>query len=136
MKPIARSTTLRRCSLVIGAIASFTAFAVPAQTPAPAQGMPSATMSMGGHIHASMMPTMKQMQSMQATGDADKDFASMMKIHHQGAIDMAQAELESGRDPKLREMAKKIIAAQQKEIKEFDAWLAQRNQGTHGPGHK
>jgi hypothetical protein len=47
----------------------------------------------------------------------------MMKVHHQGAIDMAQAELASGKDPQLRGMAQNIISAQKKEIKEFDDWM-------------
>jgi uncharacterized protein (DUF305 family) len=67
---------------------------------------------------------MKSMESMKTTGDPDRDFAMMMKMHHQGAIDMAQMELKSGKDASLKAMAKKIIAAQQKEIKEFDQWLA------------
>jgi uncharacterized protein (DUF305 family) len=37
---------------------------------------------------------------------------------------MAEAELKSGRDPKMRAMAKRIIEAQKKEIQEFDDWLA------------
>lgn len=57
-------------------------------------------------------------------GDTDRDFAMMMKMHHQAAMDMAQMELKSGKDPKMKEMANQIIAAQQKEIREFDSWLA------------
>lgn len=77
-------------------------------------------------MRASMMGMMKNMESMQTTGDTDRDFASMMKMHHQGAIDMAQLELKSGKDAKMRTMAKRIIDAQQKEIKEFDQWLDKR----------
>jgi uncharacterized protein (DUF305 family) len=55
----------------------------------------------------------------------DRDFAAMMKVHHEGAIDMSQMELQSGKDPKMRAMAKRIIEAQKKEIKEFEQWLGQ-----------
>ena len=72
----------------------------------------------------SMMKGMKEMDGMQMTGDADRDFAMMMKMHHQGAIDMAQVEMKSGKDAKMKAMAKKIEDAQRKEIKEFDDWLA------------
>ena len=48
----------------------------------------------------------------------------MMKVHHQGAIDMARMELKDGKDAKMRAMAKGIIEAQQKEIKELEEWLA------------
>ena len=75
-------------------------------------------------MHKSMMGGMKEMESMKPSGDTDHDFAMMMKMHHQGAIDMAQMELKSGKDAKLKAMAQRIIDAQQKEIKEFDNWLA------------
>lgn len=81
-------------------------------------------MAGGGDMRSSMMGTMKGMESMKMSGDTDRDFAMMMKMHHQGAIDMAQMELKSGKDPKMKAMAKRIIEAQQKEIKEFDDWLA------------
>ena len=77
-----------------------------------------------GRMHGSMTKMMKDMESMKMSGDPDKDFATMMKIHHQGAIDMAQVELKNGKDEKMHKMAKKIIEAQQREIKEFDQWLA------------
>jgi uncharacterized protein (DUF305 family) len=76
-----------------------------------------------GRMRGSMTTMMKDMESMKLSGDTDKDFARMMKIHHQGAVEMAQVELKNGKDEKLRTMAKKIIDAQQKEIKEFDDWL-------------
>jgi len=71
----------------------------------------------------SMSGMMKGMQEMPTSGDPDRDFAALMKMHHQGAIDMAQAELASGKDPQLRKMAQGIISAQKKEIKEFDDWM-------------
>jgi uncharacterized protein (DUF305 family) len=61
---------------------------------------------------------------MKKSGDTDKDFAMMMKMHHQGAIDMAQMELAHGKSPAMKTMAKSIIAAQKKEIAQFDRWLA------------
>lgn len=50
------------------------------------------------------------------TGDADKDFARMMIAHHQGAIDMAVAELRYGKDKRLKRLAQEIIVEQQQEI--------------------
>ncbi len=58
------------------------------------------------------------------TGDADKDFVMMMIPHPQGAIDMANIELKYGRDETLRAMAKAIVEAQEKEIKEMKDWQA------------
>ena len=64
------------------------------------------------------------MSAAPSTGDADQDFVAMMIPHHQGAIDMAAVELKYGHDPKLRALAKNIISAQQKEIKEMRDWQA------------
>lgn len=50
------------------------------------------------------------------TGDIDRDFAVMMIPHHQGAIDMAVAELKYGKDPQLKRIAQEIIVDQQQEI--------------------
>ena len=72
------------------------------------------------HAHHKMM---EAMQSLEPTGDADKDFVNMMIPHHQGAIDAAKVELEFGHDEKLRLMAQEIIAAQEKEIAEMKEWL-------------
>lgn len=50
------------------------------------------------------------------TGNIDRDFVAMMIPHHQGAIDMAQAELRYGRDAQLRCIAQEIIVDQMQEI--------------------
>jgi Domain of unknown function (DUF305) len=50
------------------------------------------------------------------SGDIDRDFVAMMVPHHQGAIDMARAELRYGRNEQLRRMAQEIIVTQQAEI--------------------
>ncbi len=51
-----------------------------------------------------------------ATGNVDRDFVNMMIPHHQGAIDMAVAELRYGTDPNLKRIAQEIIVDQQQEI--------------------
>ena len=64
------------------------------------------------------------METMEMTGKAGVDFATMMIPHHQSAIDMAKAYLESGEDdPELTRLSNEIIAAQEKEIAEMQAWL-------------
>ncbi|WP_227470638.1 DUF305 domain-containing protein [Massilia sp. YMA4] len=65
---------------------------------------------------------------MQMTGDADLDFATMMRSHHQAGIDMAKTELQNGKDKQMREMAQKIVDAQTKEIAKLDAWIAKRKE--------
>jgi hypothetical protein len=50
------------------------------------------------------------------SGDVDQDFAAMMIPHHEGAMDMAQAELRHGHNEQLRRIAQEIIVDQQQEI--------------------
>jgi uncharacterized protein (DUF305 family) len=64
-----------------------------------------------------------QMDAMQMTGDADYDFATMMVMHHQGAIDMANKELEKGKDPTIKNMAQQIINKQTSEKAELQTWI-------------
>ena len=59
------------------------------------------------------------------SGDADRDFAAMMIPHHQGTIDMAQAELRYGHNEHLRRIAQEIIVEQQQEIAAMRLALAQ-----------
>ena len=60
----------------------------------------SSAMASGGMDMKAMMKDMSgKMSSMPMSGDPDADFAMMMRIHHQGAIDMANAELSNGKNP-------------------------------------
>jgi uncharacterized protein (DUF305 family) len=56
-------------------------------------------------------------------GNVDHDFAAMMIPHHQGAIDMAKAELLYGKDPVMRRLAQEILVDQQSEIDAMQLWL-------------
>ena len=60
----------------------------------------------------------KMMAGMAATptGDVDRDFVATMIPHHQGAIDMAMAELRHGHNEQLRRIAQEIVVEQQQEI--------------------
>jgi uncharacterized protein (DUF305 family) len=60
------------------------------------------------------------------SGDADHDFARMMIPHHQGAIDMALAELRYGKDERLKRLAQEIIVEQQQEIAVMQLTLRQK----------
>ncbi len=75
-------------------------------------------------MDVSMKQMDKSMSGAPMTGNADHDFAAMMIPHHQGAIDMAEAELKYGKDPAMRALATRIIADQKKEIAQMKSWMA------------
>ena len=81
---------------------------------------------MPGHSAGSMelhrIMTDGQKKPMPMSGDVDKDFAAMMTVHHQMAIDMADVLLESGSNAELKAMAVKMKAAQQEEIKQMEQY--------------
>jgi hypothetical protein len=62
------------------------------------------------------MGRMMDGMSVKPTGDVDRDFVAMMVPHHQGAIDMAKAELRYGHNEQLRRIAQEIVVEQQQEI--------------------
>jgi hypothetical protein len=58
------------------------------------------------------------------SGDADRDFVAHMIAHHEGAVAMAQAVLQYGKDPQIKQPAQNIVSAQQKELDMMKDWLA------------
>ena len=66
--------------------------------------------------NSAAMAKMMAAMDIKPSGDVDADFVAMMVPHHQGAIDMALAELRYGRNEQLRRMAQEIIVTQQQEI--------------------
>lgn len=76
--------------------------------------------------HALMAGMDKMNRDMMLGGladDIDVAFVCSMIPHHQGAIDMARAELDHGDDPWVRDMAQKVITAQEREIADMLEWL-------------
>ena len=92
--------------------------------------VPSGAMDHGdmGHDSDGAMPGMMdedEMNDLMAASDADWDrmFLVMMIEHHEGAIDMAQAEVDQGENPDAVAMAEKIISDQQAEITQMQDLL-------------
>lgn len=77
--------------------------------------------TMMGLMHANMA----QMAALPSSGDPDRDFAGLMRIHHIGAVEMAQLELAQGSDTLIRSMARKMLDAQQNEVSLFGRFLAE-----------
>lgn len=70
-----------------------------------------------------MHNSMATIGDIKMTGNYDSDFATMMIIHHQGAIDMSEVELQNGSDADIKAMAQNIIKSQKTEIDEMHALL-------------
>jgi uncharacterized protein (DUF305 family) len=67
--------------------------------------------------NAAAMREMMAGMAIEPTGDVDGDFLTMMIPHHQGAVDMANEELEYGHDEQIRKLAQEIVSEQQHQIK-------------------
>lgn len=85
---------------------------------------------MGGMNHGAGMPGMMTQQDMASLQSGrgsgfDSMWLRMMVQHHEGAIEMARTELREGSNPEAKELAQKIIAAQQAEITEMKGMLGQ-----------
>ncbi len=57
-------------------------------------------------------------------GDAfDKAFIEEMIVHHEGAVEMAEAALMSAKHKEIKDMANAIISTQTSEIDQMKTWL-------------
>jgi len=74
--------------------------------------------STSGDNSKKLMESMDDMMDddMKMTGDQDKDFLSMMIMHHEAAVDMADVEVDNGTDPEIKKMAQEMINKQKAEI--------------------
>ena len=83
------------------------------------------TQAPGGHSMAGMMSgeDLSKLDAAQGT-DAAKLFLSQMIAHHEGAVEMANAEIRSGKNAEAIQLGKDIAASQADEIQEMKDRLA------------
>jgi Domain of unknown function (DUF305) len=118
----------RMISLAATASVAATSFALaedPTRTGHPREGLPIQYVA-NWSDHSEEQPflsenaaAMKEMMAdmtIKPTGDVDRDFVAMMVPHHQGAVNMARAELKYGHNAQLRRLAREIVTEQQQEI--------------------
>jgi uncharacterized protein (DUF305 family) len=86
------------------------------------------------HMHDVMMKGMGDMKGMKMTGDADHDFATMMRHHHMHGVQMSEAYLKGAKDAEMRAKAEKIMAEQKKDIADFDRWLSAHKMSASAAG--
>jgi uncharacterized protein (DUF305 family) len=74
-------------------------------------------------MRAAMERMQRDMAAMPMTGDADRDWAMMMRRHHEAAIEMSRAHHGAGRDREIERMAQKAIEDQTRDIRQIDEWM-------------
>lgn len=80
---------------------------------------------MDGMDHGGMMSDTDMQALEDATGaEASRLFLEQMIVHHEGAIEMAQDEVDNGQNPDVITLAENIIASQTTEIATMEDILA------------
>jgi len=83
------------------------------------------------NVYLLQMDTMMQnMDTVSMSGSADIDFITMMIPHHQGAIAMANYEIQHGKEFNMIQLAKSIITDQANEITQMHLWLHNNSAAT------
>lgn len=77
---------------------------------------------MGGHMMAGMDTDLAKLE---ASLPFDRAFIDAMIPHHQSAIDMAKEAQTRAKRQEIKDLAGRIIVAQQQEIDQMKAWRAQ-----------
>ena len=96
--------------LTLGLTACGDSAEVEAGSPAPAPTGAAATTEPGTTVD-------------QTHNEADTEFAQMMIVHHEGAIEMADLAIENADTDQVRTLAENISAAQGPEIEKMTSWL-------------
>ena len=82
--------------------------------------VPAGGMQHGGSAEG--MATDSDLNGLGSARPFDRAFIDLMVRHHQGAVRMAQTELDRGGDAETRRLAEKIIKTQSQEIDQMLAW--------------
>jgi uncharacterized protein (DUF305 family) len=101
--------------------------------PGTSEAGPGATTPFARLMETAMTVMDDGMRRAPMTGEPDHDFAAMMIPHHQGAIDMAKAELLYGTNPVLRRLAQEIFVTQNAEIQVMQMELQKQTAGGSPP---
>ena len=131
---IVKTQTCLRRLLITGGALLFGGMVVTTQaqsTPGsqPTAGRANRSAPATDKVSAALMPSMdrmmEQMKAAPKTGNPDRDYATLIRIHHQGVIDLAKQGAQKGKDARLVAMAKEQVAQKGAEIAQLDALLPQ-----------
>jgi hypothetical protein len=105
-------------SLVAAAVVTAGGLAIGSVSLASAQDLSRQPAAEAPFLRANDAAMTKMMNDMavKPTGDVDHDFVAMMAPHHQGAIDMSEAELRYGHNKQLLRIAQDIVVEELQEI--------------------
>jgi uncharacterized protein (DUF305 family) len=78
----------------------------------------------GNDIREIMNNMMQAMHSINPMGNNDVDFARMMVMHHEGAVEMSRSAIAKGSDTALKVFAQTVITDQGKEIRLMEELIA------------
>ena len=81
-------------------------------------------MGSGGSMHMGMMGNESDILSLDSATDFDKEFIRQMIPHHQMAVMMATMLENSTDKAEMKQLAKNIITAQNKEIADMRSWYS------------
>lgn len=90
-----------------------------------------ATSDAGGVLSPDRATTVSSQAASTTRNAADAQFAQMMIVHHEGAIEMAELAIDAASTDEVKALGERIAAAQQPEIDQMTAWL--RAWGERGP---
>ena len=108
-----RTTTQRRLAATATALALAVGLTACSDATEPAAEPPPAATSTAPQVE----------EEASEHNDADTEFAQMMIVHHQGAIEMADLAVDKADSEDVRALAERISAAQGPEIDEMTSWL-------------
>ncbi len=91
---------------------------------APKDSLGNPKMIMDNDLMHALSGTMAKMDQLEMSGAFDLDFASMMILHHQAAIDMCKIEIAQGRDEQIIAMAQSIQTLQTAQIEQMELFIA------------
>ncbi len=86
-----------------------------------ARGQGAHRMPDGSAMHGEMNSMMAGLAG--KTGEEfDHAFITEMIVHHEGAVEMAEAALQHAKHEEIKQMANEIISAQTREIEQMKEW--------------
>lgn len=87
-------------------------------------GGPTSTAPAADHSMHQQMNSMTSSLQGKSGDEFDKTFLSEMIVHHEGAVEMAEAALKNAQHEEIKQMANAIISAQTSEITQMKGWLS------------